>query len=687
MMKFPHLMQPVTVRGKTYRNRILAAPTGFAAFLKTPFAAGTYSMLQERARGGQASVCLGEAMVSYPHGLSDDEGQIANGPFDVSGPDSPDFPLLKQAVELIQAEGALAIGELNHPGASGSPFGAFSHPLGPVARTREDGVQVEAFTPDSMEQVKQEFAAQAAFLKAAGFDGVLIHGGHGFLFTQFLSPLENTRADAYGGDPERRARFPLEILQRVRESVGEDFIIELRVSGSERLEGGITPELTADFCQRLEGLVDLVHVSSGHYYRSQRTLEFSSQYDPHGCNVPMASLIRSRIPKSILVGVVGGINSPEQGERILTSGAADFIILGRQMFADSAFAQKAAEGRSEDIQRCIRCMRCYPGSVEHPIEAAYNRRHPPVKPTPDLNAPFCSVNPQTRLFIAPALPAPASAPEPKRVLVIGGGPAGLSAARFLADAGHSVTLAEACETLGGTLWFTDADPYKEDLRQFRDLLIRRVRERPVQVLLDARITPENVASFQADRVVAAIGGSARTPAIPGIQYAIPALETYRAEFVPGRRVVMVGGGLVGCDTAVCLAARGSHVTIIEPLERVATESSCMAFTSLMDQLDRLGVHCLTNCLCTEITPNGVWYKSEGTAYFAKADTVVYSLGIAPRSREAEAIQAALPPSVPFASIGDCRQTARVGEAVKAGLMAALEWNPLCDIQKREMSAR
>lgn len=676
MTQFPNLLRPVTVRGKTYRNRILAAPTGFAAFLKTPFAAGTYSMLHDRAAGGQASVCLGESMVCYPHALSDDEGQVGNGPFDASGPESPDFPLLQKAAEIIQKEGALAFGELNHPGSSGAPFGEFRNPLGPVAFTREDGVEVKAFTQADMELVKEEFARQARFLKQAGFDGVLIHGGHGFLFTQFLSPLENTRTDAYGGDPERRARFPLEILQSIRQAVGEDFIVELRVSGTERLEGGLTPEMTADFCARLGGLVDIVHVSSGHYYHSLRTLEFSSQYDPHGCNVEAAKIIRARVPEGVLVGVVGGINSPELGERILSDGAADFIILGRQMFADSDFARKTAEGRPEDIQHCIRCMRCYSGSVEHSAEVAYNRTHRPKKPEPNLNAPFCSVNPLTRLFIAPSLTPPAAASQAKRVLVVGGGPGGLSAARYLADAGHQVILAEQSDRLGGVLWFTDCDVDKADLRDFRELLISRVEERPVEIRLNQKVTPDNVGEFRADAVVLAIGGEAATPPIPGLELAVPALQAYARDFVPGRRVVLVGGGLVGCDTAVHLAKHGCQVTILEPLERVAVESSCMAFTALMDQLDHLQVCCLTKSRCVEITPAGVRYETaEGEKDFLEADTVLYSLGMRPRTQEVEALRAALPDGTACCIIGDCQHVARVGEAVKDGLLAA---SALCE---------
>lgn len=671
MAEFTHLMSPITIRGKTYRNRILAAPTGFAAFLKTPFAKGTLSMLYDRAVGGQASVCLGEAMVCYPHGLSDDKGQIPIGPMDASGPDSPDYLLLKEAAEIIKREGALAFGELNHPGASGTPFGEFSHPLGPVAYMREDGVEVRAFTQEDMNVVKAEFARHAAFLKEAGYDGVLIHGGHGFLFTQFLSPRENTRTDEYGGTAENRARFPLEILKAVRQAVGEDFLIELRVSGTERLKGGVTPELTGDFCSRLKGLVDIVHVSSGHYYRSLRTKEFSSMYDPHGCNVKAAQIIRRSLPDGVYLGVVGGINSPEFGEKLIKDGAVDFIILGRQMFADSDFAKKVAEGNSKDIQRCIRCMRCYSGSVEHPIEIAYNKKHGSRDQRPGLDDPFCNINPRTRLFVAPSLSVPTPVQEPQKVLVIGGGPAGLSAARYLSDAGHRVTLVEKTGRLGGVLWFADSDGDKEDLRNFRDLLVRRVLTRPIEVYTNAEVTAENIGWFKCQTVVVAIGAEPAVPPIPGISYAIHALQTYAKDFSPKQNIVIVGGGLVGCDTAVNLARKGRTVTIIEQMDRVAAEVSCMAFTAIMDQLEQLGVRCITEARCTEILPDGVRYEqANGVTEFAAADTVVYSLGMRPKSDMMEQWKRKLSEEVEVYSIGDCTHAARVGEAVKAGLLVA-----------------
>lgn len=673
MGQYKHLLAPLTIRGKTFRNRMLAGPTGFAYFLRGPLAEGTMAMLEERAAGGQAAVCVGENPVSYGHGRSDDPGHGAGPRYNMRDTDGEDFKLLRDTAKLIQKHGALAFMELTHPGSAGAPDDEYPDIYGPVAYTRPDGVEVKAYDAGQMEITKRDFAQAALFMKQAGYDGVLIHGGHGFLFTQFFSPLSNTRTDEYGGPSIRdRARFPLEILRAVREAVGEDFLIELRISGSERLEGGVTAGMMAEFSTMLSGLVDILHVSSGHYFKSYRTWEFSSLYQPHGCNVDTARVIARSAPADVHVGVIGGINSPEMGEQFIRDGIVDFIIMGRQMFADPAFANKTAEGRADDIQRCVRCMRCYKGSVEHPAEIAYNETHERKEPPADPKAAFCTVNPAACGFARPAyLWEPAE--EKKNVLVIGGGIAGMMAAVTACDRGHNVTLLEKSGRLGGLLWFTDSEPVKEDLKNFRDLLIKRLGERDIKVMLNTGASQEVIRDCAPDAVFIAVGSSAIVPPISGIENAVPALDVYKPGCDLKQRIIMIGGGMVGCDTAVYLAEKGHTVTIVEMQDRVALEMSCMQFTSVADKLDELGVTCLTQTKCLSIAPNAVKALApNGEELLLECDEVIFSLGMRANAATVEQIKQMIPTDVSIRVVGDCTRAARAGDASRAAYLAAIE---------------
>ena len=673
-MRSDHLLAPICIRGKFYKNRILAAPTGFAHMLLTPIAGGTISMLEDRAEGGQASICVGEHMVSYPHETADAGSRNMKMPyFKMKDTGSHDFEVLKDTADRIKKHGALAFMELAHPGSDGTPSEEYPIIYGPMELDREDGVHVCQADEAAMLKIAEQFASSALFCKMAGFDGVLIHGGHGFLFTQFFSPLSNQRTDAYGGSVKNRMRFPLMILRAVRERVGEDFLIELRISGSERMEGGVTPEMMGEFVSELSGLVDILHVSSGHYFHSLRTREFSSVYHPHGCNLDLIKVIRPYVPDDVYLGVVGGFNSPEMGEEVIASGLADFIILGRQMFADPYFAKKTADGRADDIQRCLRCMRCYKGSAEHPIELAWIKKHGVKPPVMDPDGCYCSVNPASRGFFAPSQNEIPPAQEKKRILIVGGGAAGLEAAAVCARRGFDVILAEKSGRLGGVLWFADQDVYKEDLRNFRDLLIRRVMESDVDVRLNCEVTQETIKDFHADVVLLAIGAKFNVFPIPGIETAHPALDAYDPHMEIGERVILLGGGLVGCDTAVELASRGCDVTVVEMQQRLAPEAEYMQFTALMDKMEQLKIKSLTGKRCISIRPEAVTVQdTENDAEEELcADTVLYCLGMSPLLEEAQALTRAAGEKTTLYMLGDCDHAARVGDAVRSAYRTAL----------------
>ena len=675
---YSHLLSPLTIRGKVYRNRMLAAPTGYFSFAKS-MDAPYFDMISERARGGFASVCSGEITVN--------DTDAARGFENVDIPDETGefFPRAQKASHIIKSNGAVAMMELSHLGSIGDPHPKNARPWGPVSFTKENGTEVIGYTREMMDKTIRDFCNCAVYAKHAGFDGVLIHGGHGWLFSQFFSPLENTRTDEYGGSFENRIRFPLEILQAVRKAVGEDFLIELRISGSDRWPGGTTAEDMAEFSTHLSGLVDILHVSSGHYYRSYRTLEFSSLYTRHNCNVDSAAVIRKKCPRDVKMGVIGGINSPEDAEKLIADDIVDFVIVGRQAFADPDFMNKVASGHAEDINRCVRCMRCYSGSHEHKKELEYLEKYhitkemelarDAQKASCHQYHAYCTVNPVTKgmgFCERPEFPPFESA---KKVLIIGGGIGGLSAARYACDRGHHVTLVEKSDRLGGILYFLDNDKAKYDLRAFRDMMIRRVEERPIKVLLNTTANEEFIRNSDADVIMLAIGSKPSMPPIPGIEKTMPAQDAYGKGSELGKNVVILGGGMVGAETAIELAEEGCNVTIIEMAERLIMEARNMAFTCVMDKMDELGIQSHVNTRCLAITDNGVQVQDEnGNVTIVPADGVVCALGLKSLTDEVEKLKAAVPDGKKVVTLGDCHVIDRVGDA---NLDGYIEANMIC----------
>ena len=324
-------------------------------------------------------------------------------------------------------------------------------------------------------------------MMAAGFDGILLHGGHGFLFQEFISPHFNTRTDKYGGSMENRARFPLKVLKALRDAAGEDMILELRVSAEDGLPGGMTIDDCVEFCKLIDGKVDIIHVSNGLKWVGYRTHTMTSMYDAHGYNAPFAEAIKKAVRQS-KVAVIGGINSPELAEDIIASGKADLVVLGRQAFADPEFPNKAASGREDLIRRCVRCFHCYPGAYrEHETELPLEEFVPFVLPKMLSVVGQCAINPISNFHInSEDFAVPAGS---RRVLVVGGGVAGMQAAITASERGHKVTLAERSGVLGGILNFTDHDVNKGDLRLFKDVLIREVEAKGIAVHLNTEVTP------------------------------------------------------------------------------------------------------------------------------------------------------------------------------------------------------
>ena len=360
-MAFTHLLSPMKVGNKVYKNRIVSAPMAFSLVAQNPMAAEvSYRKLEGPAKGGNACVILGETDVNFR-----DAVRIPGfKPFDFAKPeeDMATFKAVKTYADRIKKHDCIALAELVHCGKEKVPFNDQQEAIGPVDCVNSAGVPVRAMTKDDMDRIANDFAVAAVYMQKAGFDGILVHGGHGFIFTQYLSPLMNTRTDEYGGSLENRAKFPIQICKAIREAVGPDFLFELRIDGTDHQPGGITPEETGEFIRMVEQYITSVHVTCGIYEESVKSGTESSMFHEHGLNIGPASIIKKYT--SLPVGAVGGINSPEQVDQAIADGKIDFAIFGRQMLADPDFAQKCMNGDEAQIRRCLRCYKCFPGSPE-----------------------------------------------------------------------------------------------------------------------------------------------------------------------------------------------------------------------------------------------------------------------------------------------------------------------------------
>ena len=649
-MKFKNLLSPIKINRFTYKNRIVSAPMVFGLVALDPRAReAQYRKIESRARGGAAAVIIGETDVNFT-----DANRVPVPPCDFTDYNSEAFRVMGHFADMIHQHNAVAIIELNHPGAEKDPFPGQKNPVGPVSYVKAGGVRVDALDKVNMERIAGEFGIAAKFMIAAGFDGIIVHGGHGFLFTQFLSARTNTRTDEYGGSLENRARFPIQMMQSIRSSIGPDKILDLRLSGEEGLPGGITAEETGRFCHLLEGIIDSVHVSGGLYYDPVKTHQFSSMFHPHGVNAEASAIIKKYT--NLPVGVIGGINSPELGEEIIASGQADYVILGRQMIADPEFANKVMNGKEHMIRRCVRCYSCFPGSPEEGY-------HDLPMGTEELMAAagYCALNPASGR--APVK----QTEERKKVLVIGGGIAGIQAALTASERGHNVILTEKDGQLGGILNFTDVDVDKEDLRCFRDVIIREIESADVEICLGTMADPALIEQLQPDAVILAAGAVPHKPMIPGIDDIHQAIDIYFG-FQPGRTIIMAGGGLVGCEAALHLAKTGHSITIVEMADQVAGEVYGMYREALMLEMEKCGIEIITNARCLGFTENSARILVDGDERLLEGDTVLYALGMIPA--DTSALDAVLK-EIPTQIIGDRHHPAKVEFALKSGYDAAL----------------
>lgn len=651
MRKYPHLSSPYRIRNITFRNRIVATPTGLTYPDEYSGAPDFRTVLfyEKKAKGGAASVTYGETPVNNVDAVRRPNVDVIRP--DLSRMILPNKDWVKYT-DAITRHGAIASIQLAHAGLFAEPvFNAGrGTPIGPVSFVKENGTPVKGMDEEDMARIANDFAEAAFCAKTAGFQEVMVQCCHGWLLAQFLSPAWNTRSDEYGGTIENRAKFPLQVLKAIREKIGNDMVIEIRISGDEHQENGWTIEDVIQFSHMVEGIVDIIQISSGDYHNSEHYC-FSDSLMPHFCNVPIAKALKEAGVKTA-ISVVGANDDPEEMERLIADGIVDFIAIGRGTLADSDMPKKILQGKEKDIRPCVRCVDC----MSRIYDGFYT----------------CNVNPvagqETYLLNTPPVT------EKKKVLVVGAGPGGMQAAITAADRGHEVILAEQKERLGGALLFTDIDAHKQDLKRFKDYLIYQVNKRKIDVRLSTTVDTGFLEELKPEVIIAATGATPKVLKVEGSELAYHATTVYYQPEKVGRKVVLIGGGLIGCEVALHMAESGKDVTILELTDQLARDANMFHKPTLYEQMAQKkdAIHSILNASVTAIKNNGVVYKDvDGREQFMEADTVLYAVGSTPNTAIVEELRAWDGWEM-FRPIGDCTGAGIIRKAVHGGYYAALD---------------
>lgn len=641
MHPYAHLFQPLRLGRTVLKNRIEAAPVSVANLTpQAHFTPDNIAIFERKAKGGAAIVNMGEARIDLKTGISHllclalDDPEV--------------MPSLILATDAIRRHNAIPAIEILHPGGRANPE-YYDGPIwAPSDAPGHLGKDYTALDEKTIDYIVNCFANAAEMAWLGGVEMVMIHGGHGWLLHEFLSPLNNHRTDKFGGSLENRARISLMVVDAIRRRCPE-LLIEFRLSGSELVEGGLTIDDQVEFAKLLDGKVDLIHVTAGtfHYPETNQHM-VPSMFHPFGVNVEFAAAIKKAVKTP--VAVVGGLDEPELMEQVLAEGKADIIAVGRSIIADAQMPDKLRGGRADDVTPCIRCNHCISESFV-----------PYVKYSSRLTR--CSVNPvagreYTEKDVCPAL-------IPKKVLVIGGGPAGMKAAITLADRGHQVILAEKSGRLGGAIRFAGHVSFKSKLDQLVQVLIRRVERRKITVMLNTGMTPELARSLRPDAIVCAIGADPIVPPVPGVdlEIAVSAVGMHEHMEEIGQNVVILGGGLVGCEESILLGELGKKVTVLEMKPELCRDAPFLHHEAVLLEMERLGITARTGMRCTGILPDGVTAEQDGKEIKLPADTVIIAAGLAPKLDEAESFRSCAPE---FWKIGDCRQARNVRLAIHEG---------------------
>ncbi len=643
---YPHLCEPLKVGNLVFRNRMTSAPMG-ATDITAEGTPGlrTQGFYEARAKGGAASVTVSELVV-HPE---TDGSQMLHLSLATPG----QLGAFAYVADAIKRHGAIASIELSHSGQYAGTYmvdkkkKADLCQWGPSDGVRPDGMPVKALSIDQIEDIVAAYANAAALARRAGFQMCMVHAGHGWLINQFLSPYFNKRTDEYGGSLENRLHFARQILTAIREATGPGFPIELRMSGSELFDGGYDIEEGCRIAEGLEDLVDLIHVSAGSY-QFGFSITHPSMFRAHGCNVPLAAKIKQHV--SVPVIAIGGLSDPDQMEEIITSGQADGVAMARALLADPELPNKVMANRGDEIVKCLRCFVCM---AERPV--TQTRR--------------CAVNPLIGREFEGLEVMPTA--RPKRVLIAGGGIAGMKAAHTAALRGHDVTLCEASNELGGILRTEAALPFKHEMYELGRTYALLCECAGVHIILNQPVDAAFCDEFKPDALIIAVGSEPIKLPFPVAEDArvISIDELYLDGAEPGPEVAVIGGGLTGCECALQLARTGHKVHLIEMRSELAPDANIRHRPILLAELEKEDVDVLTDASAKCVNADSVTVAIDGEERTIPCQSVVAAIG----QRSRSAVVDDLRNGAPFVRIiGDAQRPANITLAIYEAYHAALD---------------
>lgn len=661
-MEYEHLLSPIKIGSLTLRNRVVMGAMGNAvANEDQTLGEGARAYYAERAKGG-VGLIINEAtrVTDEPHGVMQPrQSSVASDCL---------LPTLRKTAEAVHFYGGAIFFQLHHPGRQGfapnpqkyTPSGIPSY-LGPP-----NPEPCHTMSKEEIQKLVGQFVDGAERCYKAGIDGVELHGAHGYLIGQFFSPFTNRRTDEYGGSTENRARFAKEIIQGIRERLGKEYPVMLRISADEFLDRAMVPvpeaelglkvEEAVKICQHLVPFgLDAIDVSAGVYESMNEAWEPISY--PEGWKLYLAEEIKKAV--DVPVFGVGVIRNPDFAEKVIAEGRVDGVTIARGLLADPEWINKVKEGRTRDIRRCISCLNCMSTMV----------------PNGDKGFGIsCSVNARNaKEWFYNDLKRNGNG---RRCVVIGGGPAGLEAARILAERGFKVTLFESGERIGGQVNLALKAPHKEKMQWLIEYYETQLTQLDVEIRLKTKAGVEDIRVLHPYAVFVATGSK---PVIPKGIEGIGGQNVYTPEQVLGgaadlhnKHVVVIGSGMTGLETAEFLADRGNRVSIVEMADTIAPGASVQNVMDIRKHIDAKGTAYYPGHKLVKIVEEGVLLEENGVGVRKlEADAVVISLGVRSENKLWTECKDAFERTV---LIGDAAQTGKIQTAVESGFSEAYRLN-------------
>lgn len=645
MSKYEHLLSPIKIGETTVKNRIFMPPLSTNLADKGYVTDELVEHYKARAKGG-VGLFVTEVVTVEP--------TYCYLPGDMCIYDDSFIPGWKKLADGVHEYGAKILPQLFHPAHMAFPLPGTPRLIAPsnvgpyYAREAP-----RAVTKEELKVIIRQFGEAAKRAQIAGADGVEIHAAHAHgLLGGFLSPLYNKRTDEYGGDIDHRLRLTLEVIEEVRRVCGKNFIIDVRISGSEYTDGGLNLNDMIYVAKQLEKAgVDFLHVSGG--TTIARGSSIPAPGTPMGSHAATAAEIKKYV--SIPVATVGRITEPWIAEELIANGKADICMIGRANLCDPEFANKVAAEKADDIRPCIGCLRCLNGIM-------FGKRV------------ACTVNPSFELENEDTL-APAA--EKKNVLVIGSGPAGMEAAFVAAKRGHHVVLCEKDAELGGLMRIAAVPIAKQDLTRLIQYMARRLEGAGVEVRLNCAVDKAMLeGEFKGWEVIAGAGAQPIVvPAFTGFKQWMTADDVLAGRAFPGRKIVVIGGGSVGCETADYLAPlvndlypRNREITLLEMAPGVMASESGPGRSLLVQRMMAKGVQMICGAKVEKVDESSIWYTRDGQQHcIADADTLVLAMGYKADPALEEMLKAA---GASYHLIGDANKGGTIKDAIGAGYETA-----------------